>query len=152
MNSITTRSIAALAATGALVAGGAAAASATTDDGNHPSGATPERSEVAQLVHGAVEDGTVTLEEENVIKQAIEDNSDVEFTSLDEGAAAANVTNGDGELPSGDKSERSEVAQLVHDAVEDGTVTLEEENVIKQSIEDHSDVEFESLDEAAQQG
>ena len=81
MNTITTRSIAALAATGAIVAGGAAGANAT-GDGDQPSGATPERSEVAQLVHDAVEDGTVTLEEESLIKQAIADKSDVVFESL----------------------------------------------------------------------
>jgi hypothetical protein len=145
MNLITTRTIAALAATGAIVAGGAATASAN-DDG----AATPEGSEVKQLVHDAVQDGTVTLEEENAIKQAIEDASDVEFASLDEavqqgGAAVDNAT-------SGNTPESSEVGQLVLGAVKDGTVTLEEENVIKQAIEDNSDVVFETLDEAAPQG
>jgi len=85
MNTITTRSIAAIAATGALVAGGAAAANAT-GDGDHRSG-EKERSEVAQLVHQAVEDGTVTVEEETAIKQAIEDHSDLEFESLDDASA-----------------------------------------------------------------
>ena len=81
MNTITTRSIAALAATGAIVAGGAAAANAT-GDGDQPSGATSERIEVAQLVLDAAKDGTVSLEEESVIKQAIADKSDVKFESL----------------------------------------------------------------------
>ena len=140
---ITTRTIAALAATGAIVVGGAAAANATTHDSIES-----KRSEVAQLVHDAVEDGTVTLEEEDAIKQAIEDNSAVKFDSLiADGASAANATT------SGDvESTRSEVPQLVHGAVEDGTVTLEEENLIKQTIEDRSDVEFESLDDAAPVG
>jgi hypothetical protein len=145
MNVITTRSIAAIAATGAILAGGATTASAN-DDG----AATPERSEVKQLVHDAVQDGTVTLEEETAIKQAIEDASDVEFASLDEavqqgGAAVDDAT-------PGTTPESSEVGQLVLGAVKDGTVSLEEENVIKQAIEDNSDVVFESLDEAAPQG
>jgi dienelactone hydrolase len=84
MNTITTRSIAALAATGALVAGGAAAASAT-GDGDHRDG-EKQRSEVSQLVHDAVKDGTVTVEEETAIKQAIEDHTDVEFESLEDAA------------------------------------------------------------------
>ena len=145
MNVITTRTIAALAATGAIVAGGAATASANGDDG-----ATPEGSEVKQLVHDAVQDGTVTLDEEDAIKQAIEDASSVEFASLDEAAQQGGAAVGD--ATSGNTPERSEVAQLVFDAVEDGTVTLEEENVIKQAIEDNSDVVFESLDAAAPQG
>ena len=77
MNSITTRTIAALGATGALVAGGAAAANANGDV------ETPQRSEVQELVHDAVEDGVVTVEEEDAIKQAIEDHSGLEFESLD---------------------------------------------------------------------
>ena len=83
MNSITTRTIAALAATGGLVAGGAAAANATSDDGDPRTDVSSARSEVEQLVHEAVQDGTVTLEEENAIKQAIEDHSGLEFESLD---------------------------------------------------------------------
>ena len=149
MNTITTRSIAALAATGAIVAGGAAAANAT-GDGENPSGATSERSEVAQLVHDAFEDGTVTLEEENTIKQAIEDNSDVEFASLDE--AAQRGTAALGNATSGDTSQRVEVAQLVLDAIRNGIVSLEEESVIKQAVADKSDVVFESLKTAAPQG
>ena len=149
MNTITTRSIAAIAATGAIVAGGAAAANAT-GDGENPSGATPERSEVAQLVHDAFEDGTVTLEEEDAIKQAIEDNSDVEFASLDEVAQKGSAALGN--ATSGDTSERIEVAQLVLDAAKDGTVSLEEESVIKQAIADKSGVVFESLKAAAPQG
>lgn len=78
---ITTRTIATLAATGAIVVGGVAAANATTGDD-----VESKRSEVSQLVHHAVEDGTVTLEEETAIKQAIEDNSDVEFESLEDAA------------------------------------------------------------------
>ena len=85
MNTITTRSIAAVVATGALLGGGAAAASAD-NDGDHHSGEESERSEVAQLVHDAVEDGTITIEEEQAIKQAIEDNSDIEIESLDDAA------------------------------------------------------------------
>lgn len=81
MNTMTIRSIAALAATGAIVVGGAAAANATTGDD-----VESKRSEVSQLVHHAVEDGTVTVEEEIAIKQAIEDNSDLEFESLDDTA------------------------------------------------------------------
>ena len=145
MNVITTRSIAALAATGAIVAGGAATAGAN-DDG----GATPERSEVKQLVHDAVQDGTVTLEEEDTIKQAIEDASDVEFASLDEAAQQGGAAVED--ATSGTTPESGAVGQLVLDAVKDGTVTLEEENVIKQVIEDNSDVVFESLEAAAPQG
>lgn len=87
MKNTTTRTIAALAATGALVAGGTAAANATGDGENHP-GEKSERSEVAQRVHEAVEDGTITLEEEQEIKQAIEDNSDIEFESLDDATQA----------------------------------------------------------------
>jgi hypothetical protein len=149
MNTITTRSIAALAATGAIVAGGAAAANAT-GDGDSPSGATPERSKVTQLVFDAVEDGTVTLEEEDAIKQAIEAASSVEFASLDEVAEKGSAALGN--ATSGDTSERVDVSQLIHDAAGDGTVTLEEENVIKQAIADKSNVVFESLDAAAPQG
>ena len=78
MNSITTRTIAALGATGALVAGGAATANANGDV------ETPQRSEVQELVHDAVEDGVVTVEEEDAIKQAIEEHSGLEFESLDQ--------------------------------------------------------------------
>jgi len=84
MNTITTRSIAALAVTGALVAGGAAAANAN-GDGDHRDG-EKQRSEVSQLVHDAVEDGTVTVEEETAIKKAIEDATSVEFESLEDAA------------------------------------------------------------------
>ena len=149
MNTITTRSIVAIAATGAIVAGGATAANAT-GDGEQSSGATPETSEVGQLVHDAVEDGTVTLEEEDAIKQAIEDASSVEFASLDEVAQQGGAALGD--ATSGDTSERIDVVQLVTDAIEDGTVTLEEESVIKQAIADKSGVVFESLKAAAPQG
>jgi len=149
MNTITNRSIAALAATGAIVAGGAAGANAT-GDGDQPSGTTPERSEVAQLVHDAVEDGTVTLDEEDAIKQAIEDGSDIEFASLDEAAQKGSAALGN--ATSGDLSKRIDVAQVVSDAIEDGTVTVEEESVIKQAIADKSGVVFESLKAAAPQG
>ena len=84
MNTITTRSIAALAVTGALVAGGAAAANAN-GDGDHRDG-EKQRGEVSQLVHDAVEDGTVTVEEETAIKKAIEDATSVEFESLEDAA------------------------------------------------------------------
>lgn len=83
MNSTTTRSIAALAATGALVVGGAAAAQANGGD-DHRSGHESKRTEVKQLVHDAIEDGIVTVEEETAIKQAIEDHSDLEFESLED--------------------------------------------------------------------
>ena len=83
MNTITTRSIAALAATGALVAGGTAAANATGDD-SHRSGDESQRTEVKQLVHDAIKDGVVTVEEETAIKQAIEDHSELEFESLED--------------------------------------------------------------------
>lgn len=53
---------------------------------------------------------------------------------------------------SSDDSQRTEVEQLVHDAIEDGIVTIEEETAIEEAIEDHSELEFESLDEAAPQG
>ena len=53
---------------------------------------------------------------------------------------------------SGDESQRSEVEQLVHDAIKDGIVTVEEETAIKQAIEDNSDIEFESLEDAVPQG
>ncbi len=65
------------------------------------------------------------------------------------GAAAAHATNGGDD---GDTSKRSKVAQLVHEAFEDGVVTVEEEAAIKQAIEDRTDVEFESLDDAVPQG
>jgi len=145
MNNITTRSIAALAATGTIVAGGAATASANGDGA-----ATTEGSEVKQLVHDAVQDGTVTLEEENAIKQAIEDASDVEIASLDEAAQQGGAAVDD--AASGTTPESGEVGQLVLDAVNDGTVTLVEENAIKQAIEDKSGVVFESLKAAAPQG
>ena len=83
MNTTTTRSIAALAATGALVVGGAAAAQANAGD-DHRSGDGSQRTEVEQLVRDAIKDGVVTVEEETAIKQAIEDNSDLEFESLEE--------------------------------------------------------------------
>jgi dienelactone hydrolase len=84
MNTITTRSIAALAATGALVAGGTAAANATGGDDSHRSGDESQRTEVEQLVHDAIKDGVVTVEEETAIKQAIEDHSELEFESLED--------------------------------------------------------------------
>jgi hypothetical protein len=83
MNTITTRSIAALAATGVLVAGGTAAANATGDDG-HRFDDESQRTEVEQLVHDAIKDGVVTVEEETAIKQAIEDHSELEFESLED--------------------------------------------------------------------
>ncbi len=83
MNTTTTRSIAALAATGALVVGGAAAAQATGGDDHRP-GDESQRSEVKRLIHDAIEDGLVTIEEETAIKQAIEDHSDLEFESLED--------------------------------------------------------------------
>ena len=86
MNSITTRSIATLAATGALVGGGVATANATSGDGDHTSSDDSQRTEVEQLVHDAIEDGIVTIEEETAIKEAIEDHSELEFESLDEAA------------------------------------------------------------------
>jgi dienelactone hydrolase len=79
MKITTTRTIAALATTGALVVGGAAAANAT--NGDHDAD-QPVRSEVSQLVHQAVADGIVTTKEEDAIKQAIEDHTNVEFESL----------------------------------------------------------------------
>jgi dienelactone hydrolase len=86
MNTTTTRTIAALAATGALVAGGAAAASATNGDSDHTrstgESASAVKSEVTQLVQKAVEDGVVTVKEEDAIKQAIADHSDLKFESL----------------------------------------------------------------------
>ena len=82
MNTITTRSIAALAATGALVAGGTAAANAAGDDGHRS--AESQRTAVEQLVHDAIKDGVVTVEEETAIKQAIEDHSELEFASLED--------------------------------------------------------------------
>lgn len=85
MNTTTTRSIAALAAAGALVAGGTAAASATAG-GEHRSGDESQRTEVEQLVHDVVEDGVVSVEEEDAIKKAIEDNSGLEFESLEDAA------------------------------------------------------------------
>jgi hypothetical protein len=92
----------------------------------------------------------VTLEEEDAIKRAIEDGSDIEFASLDEVAQKGSAALGN--ATSGDLSKRIDVAQLVSDAIEDGTVTLEEESVIKQAIADKSDVVFESLKAAAPQG
>ena len=86
MNTMTTRSIAALAAAGAMVVGGAAAANATGDSG-HGSIQRPEVDEVDRLVHEAVQDGTVTVEEETGIKQAIEDRTGLEFESLDDAAS-----------------------------------------------------------------
>ena len=83
MNTSTTRSIAAIAATGALLAGGTAAANAAGDDG-HRSGEESPRTEVEQLVHDAIKDGVVTVEEETAIKQAIEDHSELEFESLED--------------------------------------------------------------------
>jgi dienelactone hydrolase len=83
MNTITTRSIAAIAATGALVAGGTAAANATGSDDSR-SGAESKVTEVERLVHDAIEDGVVTVEEETAIKQAIEDHSELEFESLED--------------------------------------------------------------------
>lgn len=83
MNTITTRSIAALAATGALVAGGAAAAGATDGDDSR-SAAKSQVTEVERLVHEAIKDGVVTVEEETAIKQAIEDHSELEFESLED--------------------------------------------------------------------
>ena len=86
MNTITTRSIAALAAAGALVAGGTAAANATSGDDSHRSGDESQRTVVKKLVHDAIEDGIVTVEEETAIKQAIEDHSGLEFESLEDAA------------------------------------------------------------------
>jgi dienelactone hydrolase len=83
MNTITTRSIAALAATGALVAGGAAAANATDADDSR-SGAKSQVTEVEQLVHDAIKDGVVKVEEETAIKKAIEEHSELEFESLED--------------------------------------------------------------------
>lgn len=68
------------------------------------------------------------------------------------GGAAAAQAGGSHDDLGGDHRERGPVAQLVHDAVEDGTVTGEEEDAIKQAIEKYSDVEIESLDDAAPQG
>lgn len=82
----TTRTIAALGVTGALVAGGAAAATGTSGDDTREA-TDSARSEVEQLVHDAVQDGTVTIEEEDAIKQAIEEHSGLEFESLDEVAS-----------------------------------------------------------------
>jgi dienelactone hydrolase len=82
MNTTITRSIAALAASGAIVAGGAAAANAHDDGGQRSGDTTPQRSEVSQLVHQAVKDGVVTIQEEDAIKQAIEDHTNVTFESL----------------------------------------------------------------------
>ena len=45
---------------------------------------------------------------------------------------------------------RSEVSQLVHDAVKDGVITAEEEQAIMQTIEDNTSLEIESLDVAPQ--
>ena len=87
MNTMTTRSIAALAAAGAMVVGGAAAANASAGDSGHGSVQAPEVSEVEQLVREAVQDGTVTVEEETGIKQAIEKQSGLEFESLDDAAS-----------------------------------------------------------------
>jgi hypothetical protein len=78
MSTTIIRSIAVLGATGALVVGGATAANAA-DDGSD----IALRSEVEQLILSAVEDGTVTVEEEDEIKQAIEEHSGFEFESLD---------------------------------------------------------------------
>ena len=92
MNTIT-RSIAALAASGALVAGGAAAATATATNGDSDQqrsvdhSTSEARAEVAKLVHDAFKDGTVTLKEEDAIKQAIEDNSSIDFESLNTAAS-----------------------------------------------------------------
>lgn len=84
MNTMTTRTIAALAATGAIVVGGASAASATqTGDSDS---ATPDTSTVEQLYKEAVADGYVLLEEESKIKQAIADRTGLEFESLDDPA------------------------------------------------------------------
>ena len=84
MNTMTTRSIAVLAATGAIVVGGATAASATTTGDS--AGVTPDTSTVEQLYNEAVEDGYVLLEEENKIKQAIADRTGLKFESLDDPA------------------------------------------------------------------
>jgi dienelactone hydrolase len=92
---ITTRSIAALAASGALVVGGAAAATATATHGDSNSDqqrsvdhtTSAARSEVAKLIHDAFKDGTVTLKEEDAIKKAIEDSSNIDFESLNSAAS-----------------------------------------------------------------
>jgi hypothetical protein len=86
MNTMTTRSIALLSATGAIVVGGATAANATTTGDSDGAGVTPDTSTVEQLYNEAVEDGYVLLEEENKIKQAIADRTGVEFESLDDPA------------------------------------------------------------------
>ena len=85
MNTMTTRSIAVLAATGAIVVGGATAANATTGDSDS-AGVTPDTGVVEQFFHEAVEDGRVLLEKENEIKQSIADGTGIETESLDDPA------------------------------------------------------------------
>lgn len=84
MNTMTTRSIAVIAATGAIVVGGATAANATPTGDS--AGVTPDTSTVEQLYNEAVEDDYVLLEEENKIKQAIADRTGLEYESLDDPA------------------------------------------------------------------
>jgi hypothetical protein len=85
MNTMTTRTIAALAATGAIVVGGASTANATTGDSDG-AGVTPDTGAVEQLFNEAVEDGRALLEKEDEIKQNIADRTGLETESLDDSA------------------------------------------------------------------
>lgn len=86
MNTMTTRSIAVLAATGAIVVGSTTAANATTTGDSDSAGVTPDTSAVKQLFHEAVEDGRVLLEEKSEIEQAIAERIGLETEALDDPA------------------------------------------------------------------